>query len=75
MSGTPLDRHARLCAGRSEGDHLRKARETVGMNQTELANALVIARLTVGRLETGQCAPKRPMVMTWAVAAFPPSGC
>lgn len=42
------------------GDRLRKAREWAGMNQTQLAEQLQMSRLTIGRMETGARAIKRP---------------
>ncbi|MGH1977486.1 helix-turn-helix domain-containing protein [Rothia sp. L_38] len=50
-------------------DRLRKAREWAGMNQTELADALGVSRVHIGRLETGKVVIKRPMLMAWALAS------
>ncbi|PAJ70934.1 MULTISPECIES: helix-turn-helix domain-containing protein [Corynebacterium] len=49
-------------------DRARKARETAGMNQTELANAMGVARSTVQRIEQGVAEPSRTRVIAWSFA-------
>lgn len=49
------------------GDRLRKARETAGLNQTQLADELEIARNSVGRYESGDYDPPRTVIIAWAL--------
>lgn len=49
------------------GDRLRKARETAGLNQTQLADELEIARNSVGRYESGNYDPPRTVIIAWAL--------
>jgi transcriptional regulator with XRE-family HTH domain len=48
------------------GDRLRKAREVAGLSQTEMAEAIGIARNSVGRYEAGAYEPSRPVMIAWA---------
>ena len=49
-------------------DRARKARETAGMNQGELAQAMGVARSTVQRIEQGVAEPTRTRVIAWSFA-------
>lgn len=49
------------------GDRLRKAREIAGLNQTQLADELEIARNSVGRYESGDYDPPRTVIIAWAL--------
>jgi transcriptional regulator with XRE-family HTH domain len=48
------------------GDRLRKAREIAGLTQTEMAEQIGIARNSVGRYESGDYEPSRPVLIAWA---------
>lgn len=48
------------------GDRLRKAREVAGLSQGEMAEAIGIARNSVGRYESGAYDPSRPVLIAWA---------
>lgn len=48
------------------GDRLRKAREIAGLSQGEMADAIGIARNSVGRYESGAYDPSRPVLIAWA---------
>lgn len=49
-------------------DRARKAREYAGLDQSELATALGIARNTVARLEQGKTTRvKRPVLLAWSM--------
>lgn len=48
------------------GDRLRKAREIAGLSQGEMAEAIGIARNSVGRYESGSFDPSRPVLIAWA---------
>ena len=48
------------------GDRLRKAREVAGLSQGEMAEAIGIARNSVGRYESGAYDPPRPVLIAWA---------
>lgn len=54
------------------GDRLRKARESAGLEQTELAQSLGASRKTIGNAERGQHQPRRSLVMAWALATNVP---
>ena len=49
-------------------DRARKARETAGMNQGELADAMGVARSTVQRIEQGVAEPSRTRAIAWSFA-------
>lgn len=49
------------------GDFLRKARESAGLDQAELAAALGISRATVTNYERNKVKPRRAVVMAWAM--------
>lgn len=53
-------------------DRLRKARECAGMEQAELAARVGIARNTVSNYERGATPPKRPVLLSWALACGVP---
>lgn len=52
----------------SLGDRLRKARETAGLTQQELADQIEVARASVVNWETGRFAPRRYVLVSWALA-------
>jgi transcriptional regulator with XRE-family HTH domain len=54
------------------GDRLRKARESTGMTQSDMANRLGIGRRSVSRYEDGIHTPKAMTVMAWAMATGVP---
>ncbi|HCT5225611.1 TPA: helix-turn-helix transcriptional regulator [Corynebacterium striatum] len=54
-------------------DRARKARETAGMNQGQLAAAMGVARSTVQRIEQGVAEPRRPLLAAWALATGVPA--
>lgn len=49
------------------GDKLRKARLDAGLDQRELAAELGIARNSVMTYESGKTAPRRPVLLAWAM--------
>ena len=49
-------------------DRLRKARESAGYEQTALARELGVAKNTISNYERGAVAPRRSVVMAWAMA-------
>jgi transcriptional regulator with XRE-family HTH domain len=49
-------------------DRLRKARETCGLNQTELGELTGISRRAISRYESSEATPRRPHVIAWAMA-------
>jgi len=51
----------------SLGDRLRKAREIAGFDQIALAHEIDVHRQTVARYETGASAPRRPVLISWAM--------
>lgn len=54
-------------------DRLRKARETLGLDQEAFANALGVSRNTVGNYELGKTTSRRKIVMrAWAMATGVP---
>lgn len=50
------------------GDRLRKARTHAGLEQIELANQIGIGRSTVVTYENNQSVPRRPVLVSWALA-------
>ena len=54
-------------------DRLRKARESAGLEQAELAARIGVARTTIGNYERGITPPKRPLLLSWALATGVPS--
>lgn len=50
------------------GDRLRKAREVAGMSQADLARATGISQRSVSSYENGTYSPRRPQVLSWALA-------
>lgn len=50
------------------GDRLRKARETAGMDQGELAEAMGVSRRTVSNNESGHVKPRVIVIRAWALA-------
>lgn len=53
-------------------DRLRKARETAGMDQVQLAEAMGIARTTVGNYEHGHTSPRPYILKEWALVTGVP---
>ncbi len=49
------------------GDRLRKARESAGLEQTELASDIGISRRTVQNYERAKVRTRRPVLLAWAV--------
>ncbi len=49
------------------GDRLRKARLHAGLEQAELATELGIARNSVASYENQRTAPRRPVLLAWAM--------
>lgn len=49
-------------------DRARKARETAGLNQGELAERMGVARSTVQRIEQGVAEPRRTLLISWSFA-------
>jgi transcriptional regulator with XRE-family HTH domain len=49
-------------------DRLRKAREYAGLEQNELAERIGLGRTTISNYERGTTPPKRPLLLSWAMA-------
>lgn len=49
------------------GDRLRKARERVGLKQTELAAEIGIGRSSVVNYELDRASPPRPVLLAWSL--------
>lgn len=49
-------------------DHLRKAREFAGLSQAALAERMGVTRDVVTNYESGRTTPRRPVLITWALA-------
>jgi DNA-binding XRE family transcriptional regulator len=49
------------------GDRLRKARETAGLSQAELAADIGISRASVVNYEVDRYTPSRPVLLSWAL--------
>lgn len=47
---------------------LARAREFVDMKQDELADAIGVSRRSIVNYETGRTAPRRPVLLSWAMA-------
>lgn len=66
------------------GDRLRKARETAGLSQDELAAATGVSRRSISTYESATEAPKRPVLVSislatgvpvaWLIGDTPPRG-
>ncbi len=54
------------------GDRLRKARQSAGFEQSDFAEATGIARGTIHNYEQDKTRPKRPYLLTWAMATGVP---
>jgi transcriptional regulator with XRE-family HTH domain len=50
------------------GDRLRKARESAGLDQAELAAAIGVSKRSVGAAERGESTPRRHVLIAWAAA-------
>ena len=50
------------------GDRMRKARETAGLKQAELAERIGIGRSSIVNYESGRADPSRPVLLSWALA-------
>lgn len=53
-------------------DRLRKARETAGYDQAELADLIGVSRETVGNYERGRTRPRKIVMNAWALATGVP---
>lgn len=53
-------------------DRLRKARETAGLEQSELATVMGVSRQTVSNYEKGHVQPRRSGLRLWAMATGVP---
>lgn len=53
-------------------DRLRKSREHAGLDQQQLADKIGMARTTVSNYENGITPPKRPILLSWAMATGVP---
>lgn len=53
-------------------DRLRKAREHAGLSQDAIATALDVTRKTIGNYENGRTAPRRTVLIAWAMATGVP---
>ena len=49
-------------------DRLHRARRHAGMEQGELAGAIGIARSSLSSYENGHRVPRRPVILSWAMA-------
>lgn len=49
-------------------DRLRKARESAGLEQGELAEAMGVSRQSISSAERGAARPRRLTVRAWAMA-------
>lgn len=49
-------------------DRMRKAREDAQLDQLQLADRIGMSRQTIGNYETGLTPPKRPILLSWAMA-------
>lgn len=49
------------------GDRLRKARETAGLTQQELAAEIGVSHRSITNYESDRSSPKRPVLVTWAM--------
>src|SRR5258706_7656139 len=49
------------------GDRLRKARESAGLKQAELARKIGISRASIVNYEAGRYLPSRPVLLSWAL--------
>ncbi len=56
------------------GDRLRKARESQGLTQAQLADLIGVSQRTVARAEesTSEHLPKRPVLVAWAIGTGVP---
>ena len=53
-------------------DRLRKARESAGLEQTQLAELIGVSRGTIGNTERGLVKPRLIMLRAWALATGVP---
>jgi len=56
----------------SVSDRLRKAREHAGYEQAALAEAIGVSKNTIGNYERGAVTPRRPVLLSWALATGVP---
>jgi transcriptional regulator with XRE-family HTH domain len=54
------------------GDRLRKARESTGMDRQQMALAIGISRRSIATYEASDQLPRRPILVTWALATGVP---
>lgn len=51
----------------TQGDRLRKARETAGLSQEQLAAELGVSKNTISNYETGNVKPRHPTLLAWSM--------
>ncbi len=49
------------------GERFRKARELIGLDQETMAAAVGVARKSISRWENNVSAPRRPVILSWAL--------
>jgi transcriptional regulator with XRE-family HTH domain len=49
-------------------DRLRRAREYAELDQTQLADRIGVSRHSISNYERGAFAPRRPVLLSWALA-------
>ena len=54
------------------GDRMRKARETAGLKQTDMAEEIGIGRSSIINYESGRAVPPRPVLVAWALRCAVP---
>jgi transcriptional regulator with XRE-family HTH domain len=54
------------------GDYMRKARESAGLSQPELAELIGVSRLTISNTERGVTRPRKIVVNAWSFATGVP---
>lgn len=68
MNVQTKQRTAALVPEWTKSDRLRKARESAGLEQGELAEMAGLSRTGVSNAETGRTEPRKSTVMLWALA-------
>jgi transcriptional regulator with XRE-family HTH domain len=54
------------------GDRMRKARESAGLKQTEMAEEIGIGRSSIINYESDKATPPRPVLVAWALRCSVP---
>lgn len=67
MTMAPMDRPG-VIPEWTLSDRLRKARESAGLEQVELAHRTKISRATISAAENGHRLPSRATMLLWALA-------